>query len=102
MPQHVQEGVPLALCWTVPSATLHAPFEYLIAPTLHRYELEENPTVCACMEATAELFLADGFEPAPQEGGEGQQEAAAGQQLGGEALPLPRPEPPRVVIEEID
>lgn len=55
------------------------------------------------MEATAELFLADGFEPAPQEeGGEGGQEVEAGQLLGGEALPLPRPEPPRVVIEEID
>lgn len=70
-----------------------------------RYELEENPTVCACMEATAELFLADGFEPAPQDGGEGVQEAAAGQQqqqFGSEALPLPRQEPPRVVIEEID
>lgn len=60
--------------------------------------------MCACMEATAELFLADGFEPAPQEG-EGEQQAAAAAQMGGEALggmPLPRPEPPRVVIEEID
>ena len=54
------------------------------------------------MEATAELFLADGFEPAPQEGGEGGQEAAAGQQLGGEAAPLPQQEPPRYVIEELD
>lgn len=78
------------------------------APTLLQkgYELEENPTVCACMEATAELFLADGFEPAPQDGGEGVQEAAAAgqqqQQFGSEALPLPRQEPPRVVIEEID
>ncbi|KAL4446340.1 hypothetical protein ABPG77_003147 [Micractinium sp. CCAP 211/92] len=37
------------------------------APTLLQkgYEYEENPTVCACMEGTAELFLADGFEPAP-------------------------------------
>ena len=69
-----------------------------------RYELEENRTVCACMEATADLFLADGFEPAPAEG-EGGQQAAAAEQLGGGALggvPLPRPEPPRVVIEEID
>jgi len=64
------------------------------------------------MEATAELFLADGFEPAPgeeegaAEGGQAaeQQGSAAGQLLGGETLPLPLPrqEPPRVVIEEID
>lgn len=33
------------------------------------YEFEENRTVCACMEATAELFLSDGFEPQPEEGG---------------------------------
>jgi hypothetical protein len=33
------------------------------------YEFEENRTVCACMEATAELFLSDGFEPQPGEGG---------------------------------
>lgn len=44
------------------------------APTLLQkgYEEEENPTVCACMEATAELFLADGFQPPEAEGAEGE------------------------------
>ncbi len=85
---------------------------FFFYPPPGRYEDEENRTVCACMEATAELFLADGFEPAPgeeegaAEGGQAaeQQGSAAGQLLGGETLPLPLPrqEPPRVVIEEID
>jgi hypothetical protein len=70
------------------------------------YEYEENPTVCACMEATAELFLADGFQPAEEQSGqaaaagEGGEAAAAGE--GGEAAPLQQ-QPGRVVqIEEID
>lgn len=46
------------------------------APTLLQkgYEYEENPAVCACMEATAALFLNDGFQQAPTE----EEEAAAG------------------------
>lgn len=30
--------------------------------------------MCACMEATAELFLADGFEPGGEEAGQQPQE----------------------------
>eukprot|EP00887_Chlorella_sp_A99_P004078 scaffold11.g4078.t1 len=49
------------------------------------YEWEESPTVCAAMEATAELFLADGFQPAQadseaaQAGAEAAPAAAGGQ-----------------------
>lgn len=42
------------------------------------YELEEDPAVCAAMEATAELFLQDGFEP----GQEGPEHGADGPILG--------------------
>lgn len=70
------------------------------APTLLQkgYEFEENPTVCACMEATAELFLADGFQPAEEQGGD----AAPAAEGSGEGAPPPPP-PGRVVhIEEVD
>lgn len=61
-----------------------------------RYEFEENRTVCACMEATAELFLGDGFEPEPADGT--QQQAADGE------APPPQQQQPNgaVQIEEID
>ena len=57
--------------------------------------------MCACMEATAELFLADGFEPAP-EGGEQQQQSVE-QGAGAPAQPAAARPGGRVVqIEEID
>ena len=34
--------------------------------------------MCACMEATAELFLSDGFEPSGEEEGQQHQEQAGG------------------------
>ncbi|KAL4423726.1 hypothetical protein ABPG75_001027 [Micractinium tetrahymenae] len=68
------------------------------APTLLQkgYEYEENPTVCACMEGTAELFLADGFEPAPADA----DGAAAG--AGGEQQEPHGSSSSVVQIEEID
>ena len=74
------------------------------------YEFEENATVCACMEATAELFLADGFQPAPEEvegegceDGEGGESGEGGGGAGSEAAEPPAAAPGRVVhIEEID
>lgn len=78
----------------------------LDAPTLLQkgYEWEENRAVCACMEATAELFLADGFQPAPEGDGEGDAAAAALEAGGGEQQQAaPVAAPGRVVqIEEID
>ena len=75
------------------------------APTLLQrgYEYEENPTICACMEATAELFLSDGFEPPPgvalPGGGDGSDAAAA--MAAAECLPQ-QPASRAVQIEEID
>lgn len=65
-----------------------------------RYEYEENPTVCRCMEDTAELFLGDGFEPAPAELDAG---ATAEAPRGSSEPPASNSGSGRVVhIEEID
>ena len=72
------------------------------------YEWEENPTVCRCMEAAAELFLEDGFAPAPPdaaaEGGQAGEHAVEGAAANGAGAaghaPLPPPGQPHIV--EID
>ena len=46
------------------------------------YEFEETPAVCAAYEAAAELFLADGFQPAAAGGEGGSVEGVAGAQEG--------------------
>ena len=49
--------------------------------------------MCACMEATAELFLGDGFEPGGEEAGQQQQQQQQQEQPGGNST---------VRIEDID
>lgn len=78
-------------CCKTACSNLHVSLHVLCS-----YEYEENPTVCACMEGTAELFLADGFEPAPANADDPAADADA-QQDG------PQSNSGRIVqIEEID